>query len=264
MRLRSLRVPRSLKIGLVALVVGAGAAGAAAAAVPPHNPVGHADAIYGTNARTILVRGWADDPDYPKTVVAVDIYIDGHSTRVHTGLSRPDVAKAFPRYGTRTGFWFQSGTMSYGAHRVCTYFINQGPGSTTALGCRGVTIPAPSTVNQQIAAYAKTFVGKYSYTYGGRSPATGFDCSGLTNYIYQHYGRTIATTAQGQYNAFRRIPLSSARPGDLVFFHDGSGYVFHVGVYEGSNMMVAAATPQDGIRYQSIWSSNVSYGTITH
>ena len=107
MRLRSLRVPRSLKIGLVALVVGAGAAGAAAAAVPPHNPVGHADAIYGTNARTILVRGWADDPDYPKTVVAVDIYIDGHSTRVHTGLSRPDVAKAFPRYGTRTGFWFQ-------------------------------------------------------------------------------------------------------------------------------------------------------------
>jgi hypothetical protein len=40
--------------------------------------------------------------------------------------------------------------------------------------------------------------------------------------------------------------------------------VFHVGVYEGSTMMVAAATPQDGIRYQSIWSSNVSYGTITH
>jgi hypothetical protein len=127
-----------------------------------------------------------------------------------------------------------------------------------------LAFPAPLTVNQQIAAYAKTFVGRYPYSDGGRSPATGFDCSGLTYYIYQHYGRAIATTAQGQYNQFRRIAQSSARAGDLVFFHDGSGYVFHVGVYEGSNMMVAAATPQDGIRFQSIWSNDVSYGTVTH
>jgi hypothetical protein len=119
-------------------------------------------------------------------------------------------------------------------------------------------------LNPRIAAYAKTFVGKYPYVYGGRSPATGFDCSGLTYYVYRHFGRTLATTAQGQYTQFRRIALSNARPGDLVFFHDGSGFVFHVGVYEGSNMMVAAATPQDGIRYQAVWSADVTYGTITH
>jgi hypothetical protein len=29
-------------------------------------------------------------------------------------------------------------------------------------------------------------------------------------------------------------------------------------------MMVAAATPEDGIRYQTVWSSDVTYGTITH
>jgi hypothetical protein len=139
-------------------------------------------------------------------------------------------------------------------------------GIATAQWGRSGDIPARAfaTLNALIAAYAKTFVGKYPYVYGGRSPASGFDCSGLTYYIYRQYGRTIATTAQGQYNQFRRIALSYARPGDLVFFHDGSGYVFHVGVYEGSNMMVAAATPQDGIRYQSIWSSNVTYGTVTH
>ena len=128
----------------------------------------------------------------------------------------------------------------------------------------GVATPPAQTVNQQIGAYAKTFVGRYPYVSGGSSPATGFDCSGLTSYIYRHFGRTIASTAQGQYNQFRRLTRSSAWPGDLVFFHDGSGYVFHVGVYEGANMMVAAATPQDGIRYQSIWSSNVTFGTITH
>lgn len=123
---------------------------------------------------------------------------------------------------------------------------------------------AALTLNQRIAAYAKTFVGRYRYVHGGSSPATGFDCSGLTHYIYQHNGRKTARTAQHQYRQFRRIARSSARPGDLVFFHTSSGHVFHVGVYEGSNTMVAAATPQDGIRHQRIWSRNVSYGTITH
>ena len=120
--------------------------------------------------------------------------------------------------------------------------------------------------NQQIASYARTFPGHYRYTYGGRSPRTGFDCSGLVYYIYNHYGlgRPTDTNAQGQYRRFRRISRSAARPGDLVFFHDGSGYVFHDGIYEGKNMMVAAATPQDGIRYQRIWSNTVTFGTITH
>jgi hypothetical protein len=251
-----------LAIAVSALVVALFSTGTAAAAVA-HNPIGHLDTVSGTAARTIVVQGWAYDPDYPKAAIAVDVYVDGHGTRVHTGVHRPDVARAFPGVGAYTGFRFASGALGYGAHRVCTYLINQGPGGTTGLGCRTVTFNDPRP-NAQIAAYAKTFVGRYPYAYGGQSPSTGFDCSGLTWYIYRHFGRTIARTSQGQYSQFRRIALSSARPGDLVFFHDSSGYVFHVGVYEGSTMMVAAATPQDGIRYQSIWSSNVSYGTITH
>jgi cell wall-associated NlpC family hydrolase len=119
-------------------------------------------------------------------------------------------------------------------------------------------------MNRQIASYAMAFPGRYPYSSGGSYPATGFDCSGLTHYMYGHFGYTIGTTAQAQYSQFRRISLGSALPGDLVFFHDGSGYVFHVGIYEGGNMMVAAATPQDGIRYQTIWSSAVTYGTILH
>ncbi|MDP9093445.1 MAG: C40 family peptidase [Actinomycetota bacterium] len=250
-------------MGMSAVLVTAFASGASAKA-PWHNPTGHVDAAYATNARTVVVRGWAYDPDYPKNSISVDVYIDGHGTSWHTGMARPDVARAFPWVGGLTGFMFVSGALGYGTHRVCTYLINRGPGGTTGLPCQTVTIPSPVTVNQQIAAYAKTFVGRYPYSFGGRSPATGFDCSGLTYYIYRKYGRTIATNAQAQYQEFRRITPNSARPGDLVFFHDGSGYVFHVGIYEGGNMMVAAATPQDGIRFQSIWSSNVTYGTITH
>jgi cell wall-associated NlpC family hydrolase len=124
------------------------------------------------------------------------------------------------------------------------------------------------TFNSQAAALARTLVGD-RYAYGGTSPA-GFDCSGLTQYVYRHTGKYIQRTAQAQYLEFRRIARSAAVPGDLVFFHatsSPSSYVYHVGVYEGGNsMMVAAATPSEGVVYQSFtWGGNtVTFGTITH
>jgi cell wall-associated NlpC family hydrolase len=122
--------------------------------------------------------------------------------------------------------------------------------------------------NQSAAALAKKLVGD-RYVTGGTSPA-GFDCSGLTQYVYRHGGRSIQRTAEAQYLEFKRIAKSAAIPGDLVFFHDTSSpgsYVYHVGVYEGGNsMMVAAATPSQGVVFQSFtWGGNtVTFGTITH
>jgi cell wall-associated NlpC family hydrolase len=124
--------------------------------------------------------------------------------------------------------------------------------------------------NQTAAAFAKKLVGD-RYAFGGTSPA-GFDCSGLTQYVYRHTGggKSIQRTAEAQYLQFRRIAKSAARPGDLVFFHDTgspSSYVYHVGVYEGgSSMMVAAATSSEGVVFQSFtWAGDtVTFGTITH
>lgn len=123
--------------------------------------------------------------------------------------------------------------------------------------------------NVAAAALARKLVGD-RYVYGGTSPA-GFDCSGLTQWVYRHagHGMRIARTAQGQYRQFRRISHSAARPGDLVFFHETrnpGSYVYHVGVYEGGNDMVAAATYRQGVRFQSFtWGGDtVTFGTITH
>src|SRR5215469_5518380 len=58
--------------------------------------------------------------------------------------------------------------------------------------------------NQKAAAYAKSFVGRVPYRYGGGSPGTGFDCSGLTSYVYRHYGKSIPRTADAQFHRFRR------------------------------------------------------------
>ena len=120
--------------------------------------------------------------------------------------------------------------------------------------------------NQKAAAYVKQFVGRVPYVYGGSSPS-GFDCSGLTSYVYRHYGKSIPRTADAQFHRFRRESESRARGGDLVFFHVNSNpnsYVYHVAVYEGSHHMVAATHPGGGIRWETIYSRNVTFGTITH
>ena len=125
------------------------------------------------------------------------------------------------------------------------------------------------TWNMVAAAKAKKLVG-YPYIWGGNTIA-GFDCSGLTQWVYRHtgHGKVIQRTAEEQFLQFRRISHASARPGDLVFFHDTSSpssYVYHVGVYEGGEYMVAAATSAEGVRFQSFaWGGDtVTFGTITH
>jgi cell wall-associated NlpC family hydrolase len=121
--------------------------------------------------------------------------------------------------------------------------------------------------NQKAASYVETFIGRVPYVYGGSSPATGFDCSGLTQYVYRHYGKWIPRTADAQFRSFRRESRSAAWGGDLVFFHVNSNpnsYVYHVAVYEGNNHIVSATNPAGGIRWQTIWSSYVTFGTISH
>jgi cell wall-associated NlpC family hydrolase len=121
--------------------------------------------------------------------------------------------------------------------------------------------------NEDAATYVKRMEG-VPYEYGGTSPA-GFDCSGLSQYIYRHYGKRIQRTAEDQFLEFRRISKQHAWGGDLVFFHVDSNpnsYVYHVGVYEGGDDMVAATTSGSDVQWQNFsWAGDtVTFGTLTH
>jgi cell wall-associated NlpC family hydrolase len=121
--------------------------------------------------------------------------------------------------------------------------------------------------NQHAATYVKSFIGRVPYTYGGSSPSSGFDCSGLTQYVYHHFGKSIPRTAEEQFLKARPESKSKAWGGDLVFFHvdsDPDSYVYHVAIYEGGNHIVSATDPSQGIVWQTIWSPDVTFGTITH
>lgn len=131
----------------------------------------------------------------------------------------------------------------------------------------GMASATSQSFNQNAASYAESFVGRAPYVYGGSSPGTGFDCSGLTQYVYGRYGRSIPRTAEEQFQRFRPESEKAAWGGDLVFFHSGPSPrspVYHVAIYEGDNHIVSAVTPSQGIAWQPIWTPDVTFGTITH
>jgi cell wall-associated NlpC family hydrolase len=98
----------------------------------------------------------------------------------------------------------------------------------------------------EIVAVAKKQVGK-DYRYGGTTPK-GFDCSGLTSYVYQEaINKKIGRSTQKQ-NKGKTIKVSSEKlkPGDLLFFGSPSN-PYHVGVYIGSGKYIHSSTPSTGV-----------------
>jgi cell wall-associated NlpC family hydrolase len=251
-------------VGLGSVVVASTAASASGATA--HNPVGAAERITRT-ATAFTVSGWAADPDAKGRPVTIQVTVDSHvAARFRADGARFVIAHDH-HTGPNPGF---SATVPVSAttHTICLTAANIGPGTSTALGCAqlntaGAVVKAAPDRGAQIAALAKTFVGG-RYVDGGSTPA-GFDCSGLTQWVYKHaVNINLPHNAQAQSNGARKITAAQARPGDLVFFHSASGAIYHVGIFAAPHMMWAAATPQDGIRYQSIWSNAVTYGTYTH
>lgn len=110
--------------------------------------------------------------------------------------------------------------------------------------CRSTAQFDDETV-QAIMEEALKYEG-WTYVYGGDSPSTSFDCSGLVQWCYGKAGIALPRTAQEQYNVTQHIPLSEAKAGDLVFFHstyNAGTYITHVGLYVGNNRMYHAGNP---------------------
>jgi cell wall-associated NlpC family hydrolase len=76
------------------------------------------------------------------------------------------------------------------------------------------------------------------YVYGGAS-RSGFDCSGLTMYVYGRLGWSLPHGATDQASRGRRVSLRHLEVGDLVFY-GGSGYYSHVGIYAGQGRVIDA------------------------
>ncbi|MCU1658308.1 MAG: Fibronectin type protein [Pseudonocardiales bacterium] len=127
----------ALLLVVVAAVAGSAVVVGARAATPPHVPFGHVDVI--RQAPTgIAIGGWAIDPD-STAPIHVDVYVDGHGTRLSASASRSDIARRYPTYGTAHGFGVTL-PAAQGVHTVCVYAINVSAGNNVGLACERITI----------------------------------------------------------------------------------------------------------------------------
>ena len=109
--------------------------------------------------------------------------------------------------------------------------------------------PYPNFSLDQVVAVAKQYQG-VPYVYGGATPA-GFDCSGLTQFVYAQFGVSLPHSASRQGSGGAQISPADARPGDIVAM-DGGG---HVGIYLGGNMMIDAPEPGKVVQVRAIYTS---------
>ncbi len=93
---------------------------------------------------------------------------------------------------------------------------------------------------QEIVLRALSFIG-VRYKYGGTTPDTGFDCSGLIRYVFnQATGKSLPGNAREISQVGASIDRTELQPGDLVFFNTLRRPFSHVGIYLGDSRFVHA------------------------
>lgn len=97
------------------------------------------------------------------------------------------------------------------------------------------------------------------YRWGGSSPETGFDCSGLVYYAWhKNFNIRLPRTAEGMYTMSRAhsVQLRHLEPGDMVFFSMAGTRVDHVGVYVGNGHFIEAPHTGEDVKIVSLMKDN--------
>ena len=126
----------------------------------------------------------------------------------------------------------------------------QNPLGVAASSPDGATAAPPSRYGG-VVGIAMRYLG-VPYVWGGASPS-GFDCSGLTMYVYAQVGVSLPHSSYAQYGMGVAVPQSDLQPGDLVFFY-GLG---HVGIYIGGGQYIHAPHTGDVVKISTLGSGYV-------
>jgi cell wall-associated NlpC family hydrolase len=110
--------------------------------------------------------------------------------------------------------------------------------------------PAPSSGAGALRV-AERYLGT-PYDWGGSSPRTGFDCSGLVQFAFAQVGIQLPRVAAEQFHTGIAVARADLAPGDAVFFADPSGTVHHVGLYIGQGRFINAPATGEEVRVDSL------------
>lgn len=100
--------------------------------------------------------------------------------------------------------------------------------------------PTPYSRVQQAVQLAESYAGRVPYVFGGATPS-GFDCSGLVQYVYNSIGVHLPRTSEEQAKVGTPVSYNQLQVGDLVFSSwGGEDPHGHVAIYTGNGKIVEA------------------------
>ena len=124
------------------------------------------------------------------------------------------------------------------------------PGATVPAreGRPGETTPELSTELPAVVSLAISYLGT-PYRNGGSDPS-GFDCSGLVQWVFAQQGMALPREVRQQYGVGEKIDSDDVRPGDLIFFETVSSGASHVGIALGGGEFVHAPSSRGVVRVE--------------
>ncbi len=132
------------------------------------------------------------------------------------------------------------------------FLLLQGGCSSTPPAHPSSQQPVPSKLSLEqandVTLYAISLVGT-PYRYGGNTPASGFDCSGLVHHVYRTRGGVVSPrTVTSMKNWGQPVEVTQLRSGDLVIFSQANGVPNHAGIYVGNNRFVHSPSTGGTVR----------------
>lgn len=130
--------------------------------------------------------------------------------------------------------------------------VNLSTGSVSQI-VNSNTTQSTSGNSAAIIALAQQLVAQnIPYVWGGGTPSTGFDCSGLVSYVFKNAaGISLPHSSVEQEMYTQKKSVSQAQPGDLLFWGT-PGASYHVAIYIGNNQYIAAPKPGLNVRVETI------------
>ncbi|WP_273949652.1 NlpC/P60 family protein [Leuconostoc mesenteroides] len=130
--------------------------------------------------------------------------------------------------------------------------VNLSTGSASQI-VNSNTTQSTSGNSAAIIALAQQLVAQnIPYVWGGGTPSTGFDCSGLVSYVFKNAaGISLPHSSVEQEMYTQKKSVSQAQPGDLLFWGT-PGASYHVAIYIGNNQYIAAPKPGLNVRVETI------------
>ncbi|THF62705.1 C40 family peptidase [Pseudothauera rhizosphaerae] len=105
---------------------------------------------------------------------------------------------------------------------------------------------------QELVNQGRSYLG-VPYRFGGTSPATGLDCSGLVQNVFRNaLGLQLPRTAREMAGLGSHVERNQLRPGDLVFFNTRRRNFSHVGIYVGDDQFLHAPARGGRVRVESM------------